>query len=191
MLAELVSGTPWMSCLAMQPRLVLNFRHFSCLCCLSAEITGVLHHTQLSCLLGITYRSHRSPQNHGEGMWTLAMEEEEPSFWMKSFQKGRCGSPLWKVQFFSLAAVFIFVLYGFVNSTSGPSRSLSRLFTCPSTVAGVEDIEPLFLRSEIIAKKGIISDSPTMWRVRRKSSHREVWLYLSGMFHTSRECECF
>lgn len=92
------------------------------------------------------------------------MVEEEPSLRMKIFQKRRCGSPLWKVQFFTFAAVSIFIVYGFINSTSGPSCSLSRFFTCPSTVAGVEDTEPLFLRSEIRAKEGKISDSLTTWR---------------------------
>lgn len=70
-------------------------------------------------------------------------------------------------------------------------HAASQDFTCPSTVAGVEDMEPLFLRSEIRAKEGMIRFSYNVERVWRKSSHREVWLYVSRMFHMPRECECF
>lgn len=66
----------------------------------------------------------------------------------------RCGSHLWEVQLLSVAAVSIAILSSLVTTTNGPSCDLSSHCTqALSTGAGVEDIEPLFLRSEVRTKE--------------------------------------
>lgn len=110
---------------------------------------------------GMSYRSPSVPlrrgprsQNQKEGMWTPPPPRKDyPSFLVRSSREVRWGRHLWKVQCFSFAAVCVTIL-SLVTTANGPSCDRSSHYTRGlSTIAGVGDIEPLFLTSEVRTKE--------------------------------------